>query len=106
MPFSFEGYTVIRNELITKRTPVGGNRRIPICLYCRTRHKLKKAIRHRSELVNGTAVEYEEEWYYCEVTKLPFMTRQMSERNSQRRDEAYERSLRDAAGKQNDRTEE
>ena len=106
MPFSFEGYTVIRNELITKRAPVGGNRRIPICLYCGIRHKLKKAARRRSELVNGTAVEYEEEWYYCEVTKLPFMTHQMSTRNHQRRAEAYEQSLRHVAGKQNDRTEE
>ena len=106
MPFSLEGFIAIRNELLTRRSPVSGNRGNPSCLYCGASHVLQRIMRSRSERVNGIAVEYEEDWYYCEVIKLPFMTHQMSKRNFRRRDEAYEQSLRHAAGKQNDRTEE
>ena len=90
-PFSFEGYTIVRGELITKRAPVPGNKRIPICLYCGTRHGLQKKSRHKAVLYNGIKVEYEEDLYYCDHTKWYFMTRQMDERNDRRRQEAYER---------------
>ena len=103
VPFSFDGYT-IANWLITKRTPVPGNKRIPICLYCGTRHGLQKISRHKAVLYNGIKVEYEEDWYYCEHTKGYFMTRQMDKRNDQRRQEAYEHSpLRNAEAQQDDR---
>lgn len=106
VPFSWEGFTVIRGELLTKHSPVSGNRRIPICLYCGTRHKLQKRTRTKREQINGITVEYDEDWYYCEEAKLPFKTRQMEERNLQRRDEAYERFAHSAAGNQNNSVEE
>ena len=91
-PFSLEGYIVVRKAILPKRSPVGGNRRIPICFYCGNRHKLQKIKKHKSELFNGVCVEYEEDWYYCGETELPFMTRQMDEKNRQRRNEAYKQS--------------
>lgn len=106
MPFSWEGFTVIRGEFPTKRSPVGGNRRIPICLYCGTRHKLQKRTKAKREQIKGITVEYDEDWYYCEEAKLPFKTRQMEERNLQRRDEAYERFSHPATGNQKDSAEE
>lgn len=106
MSFSWEGFTVIRNEILTKRGPVSGNSRIPICLYCGTRHKLQKRTKTKQEQINGITVEYDEDRYYCEGTKLPFMTRQMATKNLKRRDEAYGRLSHHDAGEQNDSTEE
>ena len=65
MPFSLEGFIAIRNELLTRHSPVSGNRGNPICLYCGSRHVLQRITRSRSERVNGIAVEYEEDWYYA-----------------------------------------
>lgn len=106
VPFPWDGFTVVKDVLLTRRGPVSGDRRIPICLYCGTRHKLQKRTKSKRDQINGVTVEYEEIWYYCEEAKLPFMTCQMSKRNLQRRDEAYERFSHYAAGKQNDSTEE